>query len=291
MPQRIRTGWDDPPPRTTTPAVPWPTGHTPAPSPALAITAPHPVVPDAGAPLAPSATEPGPLPPDLPGVGSWDSAPGVGEMERALRSVPLGLEPVPTPVPRVQTPPAVAATSRATPAGDSVPPPLHRPPTPPSVPVALEAGEESPLAVAARGATLARPSPGRWSRRLFVTGVVVLLAAFIGTTAWVRSGAPPRPLARSPAVPVGPVIETEVDRLLTRAMRRIDAHDEGGAEEAAMRAAVVDPSDPRAYLLLGRIHLRTGKPERARMELSRVLDLEASGPRAEEARALLSTFP
>jgi Flp pilus assembly protein TadD len=90
---------------------------------------------------------------------------------------------------------------------------------------------------------------------------------------------------------VGTVIETEVDRLLTRAMERIDANDEGGAEEAAMRAAAVDPSDPRAHLLLGRIHLRTGKAERARTELKRVLDLEASGPRADQARALLSTFP
>jgi len=87
------------------------------------------------------------------------------------------------------------------------------------------------------------------------------------------------------------VIETEVDRLLTRAMERIDANDEGGAEEAAMRAAAVDPSDPRAHLLLGRIHLRTGKRERARTELRRVLDLEASGPRADQARALLSTLP
>jgi len=157
--------------------------------------------------------------------------------------------------------------------------------------VALEAGEESPLAVAARGVTLERPSGSRWSRRLFVGGLVVLLVAFVGTAAWVRSAAPPRSASRSPAVPAGPVIETEVDRLLTRAMERIDAHDEGGAEEAAMRAAAIDPSDSRAHLLLGRIHLRAGKPERARMELNRVLELEASGSRAAEARALLSTLP
>src|SRR5262249_38402723 len=195
--------------------------------------------------------------------------------ERAMRSVPLGLEPVPPPVRRVQTPPAVGATSRATPATGVVPPPMHRPPTPPSVPVALEAGEESPLAVAARGATLERPSGSRWSRWLFVGGLVVLLVAFVGTAAWVRSAAPPRSASPSPAVPAGPVIETEVDRLLTRAMERIDAHDEGGAEEAAMRAAAVDPADAPAHLLLGRVHVRTRKPEPAPMEPDRVPDPEA----------------
>jgi cytochrome c-type biogenesis protein CcmH/NrfG len=156
--------------------------------------------------------------------------------------------------------------------------------------VALEAGEESPLAVAARRVTLERPASRRWSRQAFLAGVGVLLLAFVGTTAWVRSSAP-APASRSPGVLVGPVIETEVDRLLTRAAERIDAHDEGGAEEAAMRAAAVDPSDSRAHLLLGRIHLQAGKPERARIALNRVLDLEASGPRAEQARALLSTLP
>jgi DNA-binding response OmpR family regulator len=282
MPQRVRTGWDDPLPRIATPAVPWSTGQTPAPTPALAITAPEAVMPEASIGNGSA---------DLPRVSAWDSAPGVGEMERALRSVPLGLEPVPPSVARAQTPPAMAAASRTTPAGDVVPPRLHRPPTPPSVPVALEAGEESPLAVAARGATLGGPTPSHRSGRLLAAGLGVLLVAFVGTTVWVRSGAPPRPVPRGGAVPVGPVIETEVDRLLTRAMERIDAHDEGGAEEAAMRAATVDPSDPRAHLLLGRIHLRTGKSDRARMELNQVLQLEASGPRADQARALLSTLP
>ena len=90
---------------------------------------------------------------------------------------------------------------------------------------------------------------------------------------------------------MGSTIETEVDRLVGRAAERIDAHDDAGAEEAAMRAAAIDPSDARAPLLLGRIHLRTGERERARTELNRVLHLEASGPRAEQARALLSTLP
>jgi CheY-like chemotaxis protein len=270
MPQRVRTGWDDPLPRTATPAVPWSTGQTPAPSPA--ITAPEAIGTEAG-------------------VSGWDSPPAVGELERAMRSVPLGLEPVPPSVPRVQTPPAVGAGSRTMPAADAVPPRLHRPPTPPSVPVALEAGEESPLAVAARGASLEPPTARHGSGGLFAAGLGVLLVAFVGTTVWVRSGAPRRPVPRGAPAPVGAVIETEVDRLLTRAMERIDANDEGGAEEAAMRAAAVDPSDPRAHLLLGRIHLRTGKPERARTELKRVLDLEASGPRADQARALLSTLP
>jgi cytochrome c-type biogenesis protein CcmH/NrfG len=157
--------------------------------------------------------------------------------------------------------------------------------------VALEAQEESPLAVAARQVTLAEggsASPA-WQRTVMLAGIGVMIAAFVGTAAWVRSaGPPPRPLAPSRAVAP---LETEVDRLLARASERIDAHDEGGAEEAAMRAAAVDPSDPRALLLLARIHLRRGQPDRARTELNRVLDLEASGPRAEEARALLSTIP
>jgi DNA-binding response OmpR family regulator len=290
MPQRIRTGWDEQPPRTVTPAVPWSTGNTPAPNPALAPPVAEAVMPDGGTPGA-SGTGPAQIPPEVPGVTGWDSAPRVGEMERALRSVPLGLEPIPPPIPRVQTPPAMTATSRATPAAGPAPPPMHRPPTPPSVPVALEAGEESPLAVAARAVTLERPVTTRGSRQVFLAGLVALLVAFVGTTAWVRSSAPPRPAFRGPAVLAGPAIETEVERLLTRATERIDAHDEGGAEEAAMRAAAVDPSDSRAHLLLGRIHLLAGKPERARTELNRVLDLEASGPRADQARALLSTLP
>jgi hypothetical protein len=171
-------------------------------------------------------------------------------------------------------------------------PPIHRPPTPPSVPVALEAGEESPLAVAARQVALAqRPTGARWSRRLFLGGLTLLVVAFVGTMAWVRSATPLRRTAARAAVSPGQAIETEVDRLVGRAMERIDAQDDGGAEEAAMRAAAVDPSDPRAVLLLGRIHLRTGRVDRARFELSRVLDLQASGPQAEQARALLSTLP
>jgi hypothetical protein len=156
--------------------------------------------------------------------------------------------------------------------------------------VALEAGEESPLAVAARAVTLEPPSTGGGSRRVFVVGIGVLLLAFVASTAWVRSAGPPRTLPRLDP-PVGSAIETEVDRLVSRAAERIDAHDDAGAEEAAMRAAAIDPSDARAPLLLGRIHLRAGERERARTELNRVLQLEASGPRAEQARALLSTLP
>src|SRR6185369_13188275 len=161
---------------------------------------------------------------DLPGVSGWESGTGVGELERAMRSVPLGLEPVQAPAPRASTPPAVPAAPRTTPAAGVIPPPLHRPPTPPSVPVALEAGEESPLAVAARGATLEQPSGAGRSRRLFVVGLGVLLLAFVGTTAWLRASGPPRPVPRGTAVPPGPAIETEVDRLLARAAERIDAH-------------------------------------------------------------------
>jgi DNA-binding response OmpR family regulator len=148
VPGRVRSGWDDPLPPTSTPVVPWSTGHTPAPSPAL----------------APTLVE-------APGVTGWDSGPGVGELERALRSVPLGLEPLPAHARRVPTPPAVVAAPRTMPATGTVPPPLHRPPTPPSVPVALEAGEESPLAVAARRVALEQPSAAGGSRRVFIAGL------------------------------------------------------------------------------------------------------------------------
>ena len=57
-----------------------------------------------------------------------------------------------------------------------------------------------------------------------------------------------------------------------------------------MRAAAVDPSDARAHLLLGRVHLRRGRVEAARSSLNRVVALEPVGPRADEARALLSTM-
>jgi len=132
--------------------------------------------------------------------------------------------------------------------------------------------------------------PGTWQRRVLIAGLSVVAVAFVGTTAWLRTAAPARP-GRAEHAATGPAsLETELDRLIARATERIDAHDEGGAEEAAMRAAAVDPSDPRAQLLLGRIHLRLGQRERARSELERVLSLEPSGPRADEARALLSSF-
>jgi Flp pilus assembly protein TadD len=108
---------------------------------------------------------------------------------------------------------------------------------------------------------------------------------------WVRSIAPRRAQPHVPVLPPLPPIQTEVDRLVARAAERIDAHDDAGAEEAAMRAAAVDPSDARALLLLGRIHLRTGRASQARVELERVLHVEPSGPRADEARVLLSTPP
>ncbi len=82
-----------------------------------------------------------------------------------------------------------------------------------------------------------------------------------------------------------------MDRLVARATERIDARDDAGAEEAAMRAAAIDPSDARAHLLLARIQLRGGRAQQARSALERVLSLEPSGPRADEARALLSSIP
>ncbi|MGZ6140624.1 MAG: response regulator [Myxococcaceae bacterium] len=287
MPQRVRTGWDDPLPLSLTPAVPWSTGQTPAPAPALAPTVVESVVAN--------TSDPAPVPavPETPGVPAWGSPPGVGEMERAMRSVPLGLEPVPAVTPRVETPSPPGVAGRIPTPSSSPLPRLHRPPTPPSSPVALHPGEESPLVVAARGVALAHPgaTPTSMPRLLLLGGLAVLGAAFLGTTLWVRVGAPSRePLHRPAPVPRA-VDETELDRLLAQARERIDAHDDAGAEEAAMRAAAVDPSDARAYLLLGRIALRLGNAPRARSELERVLSLEPSGTRADEARALLSSIP
>jgi len=285
MPHRVRTGWDDPVPRSITPAVPWPTGETPAPVPALAPTVVESVIADPG-PLAPV-----PIVAETPGLPAWGNPPVVGEMERAMRSVPLGLEPVPPVTPRVETPSPPGFSARIQTPSASPLPRLHRPPTPPSSPVALHPGEESPLVVAARGVALAPPAPVPKRRRLLLAGLAVLGGAFLGTTLWVRVGAPSREGLHRPAPVRGAVDETEVDRLLARARERIDAHDEAGAEEAAMRAAAVDPSDARAHLLLGRIALRLGNAQRARSELERVLSLEPSGTRADEARALLSSIP
>ncbi len=188
MPQRVRTGWDDPVPRSITPAVPWPTGETPAPAPApaLAPTVVESVIADSGAPT------PVPVVAETPGVPAWGTPPVVGEMERAMRSVPLGLEPVPPVTPRVETPSPPGFAARIQTPSASPLPRLHRPPTPPSSPVALHPGEESPLVVAARGVALAPPAPVPMPRPLLLGGLAVLGAAFLGTTLWVRVGAPSR---------------------------------------------------------------------------------------------------
>jgi CheY-like chemotaxis protein len=299
MPLRVRTGWDDPVFRAPTPppipAVPWSTGQTPAPAPSPAVEATAPAVESGGDSGARPGSGPVPVPRDLPGVSGWESATAVGEMERAMRSVPLGLEPVPPAAPRPEPPAVTPVQPRASPAAPpppNLPPPFLRPPTPPSVPVALEAGEESPLAAAARQLTLSETSaPVRtWHRRLLLAGLSAVAVGFIGTTVWLRTSTAPRPADAERASAEPAKLETELDRLIARASERIDAQDEGGAEEAAMRAAAVDPSDARPQLLLGRIHLRLGQRERARSELERVLSLEPSGPRADEARALLSSF-
>jgi len=300
MPLRVRSGWDDPVPRSVTPgpvpAVPWATGQTPAPTPALAPTVAVSTLPPTVAqsvidPFAADRPPTGPMsvPADLPVVPGWETTSAVGEMERAMRSVPLGLEPLPPAPPRTETPAPVPATPRSAAAATTAPP-LHRPPTPPSSPVALHAEEESPLAVAAREVALAQAPSGRsgWTRGLSLAGLAVVVVAFLATTVWVRTAAPPGPARPAPATPA---FETEVDRLLARARERIDARDDTGAEEAAMRAAAVDPSDARAYLLLGRMYLRRGRVDAARSSLNRVLSLEAVGPRADEARMLLSTIP
>jgi hypothetical protein len=58
-----------------------------------------------------------------------------------------------------------------------------------------------------------------------------------------------------------------------------------------MAAAALDGADPPPHLLLSRIHLRRGAPDRARAELVQVLALAPVGPQADEARKLLSTLP
>ena len=292
MPVRVRTGFDDPVPARgspsgSTPVVSWPVGQTPGPAPLpTGGSAAAPPGPEAGAAAAPGAA-------NLPGVAGWE-APPVGEMERAMRSVPLGLEPVPAPPPRSATPPPQPVPARTPPQGIVAAPPLHRPPTPPTLPVALEVGEESPLAVAARAVAQAkadRTGARRAGGGLPLVGLAALALGFLGSTLWIRFVAPPRPNPAAPAAPRPAPLETEVDRLLARAAQRIDAHDDAGAEEAAMRAASVDPSDARAHLLLGRIHLRRGQTVQARSDLEQVLGLEPTGPRSDEARELLSTIP
>ena len=151
--------------------------------------------------------------------------------------------------------------------------------------MALEAGEESPLAAAARavaglGAREARRATLR--RALPLLGVVALALGLAGTVVWVRMFRPAAPRRRSAALVAG---------RWSLAQARFDAGDDAGAEEAAMAAAALDGADPRPHLLLSRIHLRRGAPDRARTELVQVLALEPVGPRADEARKLLSTLP
>jgi DNA-binding response OmpR family regulator len=71
------------------------------------------------------------------------------------------------------------------------------------------------------------------------------------------------------------------------ALARFDAGDVRGAEGAAMKAAALDPKEPRAHLLLAGIHLGRGERAKANAELTRVLALEPEGPEADDARRLL----
>ncbi len=71
------------------------------------------------------------------------------------------------------------------------------------------------------------------------------------------------------------------------ALARFDAGDARGAEGAAMKAAALDPKEPRAHLLLAGIHLGRGERAKANAELARVLALEPEGPEADDARRLL----
>ncbi len=70
-------------------------------------------------------------------------------------------------------------------------------------------------------------------------------------------------------------------------LARFDAGDARGAEGAAMKAAALDPKEPRALLLLASIHLGRGERVKANVELAKVLALEPEGPEADDARRLL----
>ena len=292
LPVKVRTGFDDPvgprsltpPPATggSGPFVPWSTGATPAPIPTPPEGTPPELVAQSALPDAPEPPRTLTPPPEVPGL-AWDDPSGSSEMERALRSVPLGLEPPEPPRPRAITPaPQIRQVSAAPGMPGEVP--IHRPPTPPAVPVALEAGEESPLAAAARElatASARAEARKRALRALPLVGLVVLVAGFATSIVWMRMSrsAPPPAASRSTLSP------------LATAQARFDAGDDAGAEEAAMAAAALDGADPRPHLILSRIHLHRGALARARSELVQVLALEQEGPRADEARALLQTLP
>jgi CheY-like chemotaxis protein len=292
LPVRIRTGFDDPVgPRSLTPPppgggsgpfVPWSTGSTPAPIPTPPAGTPPELVAQSASPEA--AEPPRTLTPPLavPGL-AWDHPSDTSEMERALRSVPLGLEPAEPPRPRTTTPAREVPQVRPAP-GIPAEVPIHRPPTPPAVAVALEAGEESPLAAAARAVATASARAEARERALRawpLVGLVVLALGFAVSIVWVRMFRPVPPTA-APRSTLSP---------LSTAQARFDAGDDAGAEEAAMTAAALDGADPRPHLLLSRIHLRRGAPDRARSELVQVLALEQEGPWADEARKLLLTLP
>ncbi len=74
----------------------------------------------------------------------------------------------------------------------------------------------------------------------------------------------------------------------------IDLYKNGWFGPAAARfreAATIDPKSPQAYLWLGRALMRSDRQTEARRALEKVLELEKTGPEAEEAAVLLSRFP
>ena len=71
---------------------------------------------------------------------------------------------------------------------------------------------------------------------------------------------------------------------------RFDGKDLAGAEEAAMKALALDPKQSRAQLLIANVALARHETDRARAALEAYLALEPSGPRANDARALLTTL-
>jgi CheY-like chemotaxis protein len=71
---------------------------------------------------------------------------------------------------------------------------------------------------------------------------------------------------------------------------RFDGRDLEGAEGAAQKALALDGKQARAQLLLANVALARHDTESARTALSAYLALEPTGPRADDARALLTTI-
>ena len=188
MPQRVRTGWDDPVPRSITPAVPWPTGETPAPTlpPAPAPTLVESVIPGSGAPTPVRVVA------ETPGVPAWGSYRWSARWSGRCARSRSGSSRFP------RSPHGSRRRRRR-----GLPPAVRRP-RPRRCPGCT--GRPRPRAsrwrsIRARSrrswwplaaSRWRRPPRSSMRRPLLIGGLAVLGAAFLGTTLWVRVGAPSR---------------------------------------------------------------------------------------------------